>query len=257
MLIFVQTVKDYHAFSVQFELPDLRDNYDSKPTSFLAHFLGHEGRGSICAYLKRRGWLLDLSAGDSGEPRAVHLFKIEGTLTLEGYREQPIHLQADVRVQTLNTRYSPLRVGTQSRFRLYLSPLSVFPIGAIPLRRGVDNGSNALHFQGESTATYVRHHSCELVHGAVPTGVAHQRSFPVSQVRRKHRSTATRGVCPRACKGPLDGEEPFQGSDRQRPSVVNREVVRHAVHRAQARRCSPETRELVAHGDRQMRSSFV
>ncbi|TFK91904.1 LuxS/MPP-like metallohydrolase [Polyporus arcularius HHB13444] len=85
VLIFVQTVKDYHAFSVQFELPDLRDNYDSKPTSFLAHFLGHEGRGSICAYLKRRGWLLDLSVGDSGEPRAVHLFKIEGTLTLEGY----------------------------------------------------------------------------------------------------------------------------------------------------------------------------
>ncbi len=99
-MIFVQTVKDYHAFSVQFELPDLRDNYDSKPTSFLAHFLGHEGRGSICAYLKRRGWLLDLSAGDSGEPRAVHLFKIEGTLTLEGYREQPIHPEADVSVKT-------------------------------------------------------------------------------------------------------------------------------------------------------------
>ncbi|RPD65209.1 LuxS/MPP-like metallohydrolase [Lentinus tigrinus ALCF2SS1-6] len=68
-----------------FELPDIRDQYDSKPTSFLAHFLGHEGRGSICALLKKRGWLLDLSAGDSGDPRAVHLFKIEGTLTLEGY----------------------------------------------------------------------------------------------------------------------------------------------------------------------------
>ncbi|KAI0718393.1 LuxS/MPP-like metallohydrolase [Cerioporus squamosus] len=85
VMIFIQTVKDYHAFSVQFEMPDIREHFDSKPTSFLAHFLGHEGRGSICAYLKRRGWLLDLSAGDSGDPRAVHLFKIEGTLTLEGY----------------------------------------------------------------------------------------------------------------------------------------------------------------------------
>ena len=85
--IFVQTIKDYHAFSVQFELPDIREHYASKPTSFLAHFFGHEGRGSICAYLKKRGWLLDLSASDSGDPRSVQLFKVEGTLTLEGYRE--------------------------------------------------------------------------------------------------------------------------------------------------------------------------
>ena len=87
--IFVQTVKDYHAFSVQFELPDIREHYRTKPASFLAHFLGHEGRGSICAYLKKQGWLLSLSAGESGNTRGVLLFKIEGTLTLEGYRKPP------------------------------------------------------------------------------------------------------------------------------------------------------------------------
>ncbi|KAI0746531.1 LuxS/MPP-like metallohydrolase [Daedaleopsis nitida] len=78
-------VCDQYAFSVQFELPDLRERYLTLSTSLLGHLLGHEGKGSICAYLKKRGWLLGLSAGVSGNTRAVHLFKVEGTLTLEGY----------------------------------------------------------------------------------------------------------------------------------------------------------------------------
>ncbi|KAH9896624.1 LuxS/MPP-like metallohydrolase [Cubamyces lactineus] len=84
-VVFVQTVKDYHAFSLSFQLPDLREHYATKPASFLAHFLGHEGPGSICAYLKKRGWLLDISAGVSGTSRSVQFFKISGRLTLEGY----------------------------------------------------------------------------------------------------------------------------------------------------------------------------
>ncbi|KAI0658946.1 LuxS/MPP-like metallohydrolase [Cubamyces menziesii] len=84
-VVFVQTVKDYHAFSLTFQLPDLREHYATKPASYLAHFLGHEGPGSICAYLKKRGWLLDISAGVSGSSRSVQFFEISGRLTLEGY----------------------------------------------------------------------------------------------------------------------------------------------------------------------------
>lgn len=95
-MIFVQTVKDYHAFSLHFELPDLRQHYQTRPTSFLAHFLGHEGRGSICAYLKQKGWLLSLSAGESGDARGVQLFKVEGTLTLEGYRKLTFSISVSI-----------------------------------------------------------------------------------------------------------------------------------------------------------------
>ncbi|KAI0353367.1 LuxS/MPP-like metallohydrolase [Trametes cingulata] len=84
-VIFIETVKDYHGFSLSFHLPDLREHYTSKPASFLAHFLGHEGPGSVCAYLKKKGWLLDLSAGPTGTSRSVQFFKIQGRLTLEGY----------------------------------------------------------------------------------------------------------------------------------------------------------------------------
>ncbi|KAI0330109.1 LuxS/MPP-like metallohydrolase [Cubamyces sp. BRFM 1775] len=84
-VVFVQTVKDYHAFSLTFQLPDLREHYATKPAYFLTHFLGHESPGSICAYLKKRGWLLNISAGVSGTSRSVQFFKISGRLTLEGY----------------------------------------------------------------------------------------------------------------------------------------------------------------------------
>ncbi|TBU47821.1 LuxS/MPP-like metallohydrolase [Dichomitus squalens] len=84
-IVIVQTVKDVHAFSLQFGLPDLRQHVTSKPAAFLAHFLGHEGVGSVCAYLKKQGWLLNLSAFTSGHTRGPQTFNVDGTLTLEGY----------------------------------------------------------------------------------------------------------------------------------------------------------------------------
>ncbi len=86
-VIFIQTVKDFYAFDVSFQLPDLREHYETKPASFLAHFFGHEGPGSICAYLKKKGWLTSLSSGPSGSSRSVQFFAVHGRLTLEGYRK--------------------------------------------------------------------------------------------------------------------------------------------------------------------------
>ncbi|PIL27298.1 hypothetical protein GSI_10445 [Ganoderma sinense ZZ0214-1] len=84
-VVFVETVKDFYAFTLEFELPDLRAYATSKPTSFLAHFLGHEGYGSIYAYLKKQGWLLGLTASISGHTRASQTFAVSGNLTLQGY----------------------------------------------------------------------------------------------------------------------------------------------------------------------------
>ncbi|KAI0634940.1 LuxS/MPP-like metallohydrolase [Trametes polyzona] len=84
-VIFVQTVKDYYGLSLSFQLPDLREHFTSKPADFLAHFLGHEGPGSIYTCLKKAGWLLELSAGASGSSRGVQFFKVGCKLTAEGY----------------------------------------------------------------------------------------------------------------------------------------------------------------------------
>ncbi|CDO75620.1 hypothetical protein BN946_scf184840.g3 [Trametes cinnabarina] len=84
-ILFVQTVKDYYALKLSFQLPDLREHYTSKPASFLAHFLGHEGPGSVCAHLKKKGWILDLGAGPSGRSREPQFFNMQARLTLDGY----------------------------------------------------------------------------------------------------------------------------------------------------------------------------
>ncbi|OBZ78124.1 Insulin-degrading enzyme [Grifola frondosa] len=84
-IVFVNTVKDYHAFSLSFVIPDQQPHYTAKPSEILAHFLGHEGPGSICAYLKKKGWLLDINAGLSNHNRSVQMFKVQGKLTREGY----------------------------------------------------------------------------------------------------------------------------------------------------------------------------
>ena len=81
-------MKDYHSFQLAFPIPDQSPLYQTKPASFIAHFLGHEGPGSIYNYLKEKGWLLDINAGvQSYDNRSVSRFAISGTLTKEGYRK--------------------------------------------------------------------------------------------------------------------------------------------------------------------------
>ena len=89
ILVCAETVEDTHELRLEFELPDLRAHHDTaRPAAFLAHLLGHEGPGSACALLRRRGWLLELVAdGSAGDPRAVHLFQLRCKLTPEGYRQ--------------------------------------------------------------------------------------------------------------------------------------------------------------------------
>ena len=87
----MKTVKDYHEFSLTFHIPDQTPLFRTRPASNLAHFLGHEGVGSICAYLKSKGYLINISASPSSlRNRSVHTLEIEGKLTREGYCESNI-----------------------------------------------------------------------------------------------------------------------------------------------------------------------
>ncbi|OCH85237.1 LuxS/MPP-like metallohydrolase [Obba rivulosa] len=84
-IIYIKTVKDYYDFNLTFLIPDQAPLYETQPARVLAHFLGHEGPGSVCTYLKKKGWLVSLSASVSSRNRSVTTFKVDGTLTKEGY----------------------------------------------------------------------------------------------------------------------------------------------------------------------------
>ncbi|KAL5582861.1 hypothetical protein UlMin_015303 [Ulmus minor] len=63
----LEAVKDVHILDLTWTLPCLRQDYLKKPEDYIAHLLGHEGRGSLLSFLKARGWATSLSAGVGDE----------------------------------------------------------------------------------------------------------------------------------------------------------------------------------------------
>lgn len=82
----VQTIKKYQSLEISFPLEYQPPQWIYKPGSFLSHFLGHEGPGSMHSYLKKKGWITGLSAGPYNMGREIGNFKITITLTEDGFR---------------------------------------------------------------------------------------------------------------------------------------------------------------------------
>ncbi|KFK43001.1 hypothetical protein AALP_AA1G066600 [Arabis alpina] len=59
----LEAVKDVNILDLAWTLPPLRHAYVKKTEDYLAHLLGHEGRGSLLSFLKAKGWATSLSAG--------------------------------------------------------------------------------------------------------------------------------------------------------------------------------------------------
>ena len=55
-----------------------------KPDGYLAHLIGHEGKGSLLSALKRRGWCSHLDAGSRRVGREMAFFVVSVDLTEEG-----------------------------------------------------------------------------------------------------------------------------------------------------------------------------
>ncbi|KAF9454625.1 insulin-degrading enzyme [Macrolepiota fuliginosa MF-IS2] len=85
-LVSVQTIMDFHALEISFPLEYQPPLWRFKPASFLSHFVGHEGPGSLHSYLKNKGWIISLSSGPQSLARAFAMFKITIYLTEEGFK---------------------------------------------------------------------------------------------------------------------------------------------------------------------------
>lgn len=75
----------FHALEISFPLDYQPPHWQNKPGSFLAHFVGHEGRGSLHSYLKNKGWISSLSAGPQSLGRGFSMFKVTVHLTEAGF----------------------------------------------------------------------------------------------------------------------------------------------------------------------------
>ncbi|KAK1353121.1 Insulinase Peptidase family M16 family protein [Heracleum sosnowskyi] len=63
----LEAVKDIHMLDISWTLPSLRKDYMKKSEDYLAHLLGHEGKGSLHYFLKAKGWATSISAGVGDE----------------------------------------------------------------------------------------------------------------------------------------------------------------------------------------------
>ena len=76
--------KETYSVAFQFEIPSVMEDFRSKPVSYLANLLGHEGQGSLLAALKSLGWADSLSAGSGFMDRAQGTFQVSIGLTEPG-----------------------------------------------------------------------------------------------------------------------------------------------------------------------------
>jgi insulysin len=62
-LVFAKPVMDSRELNLTFPFLDEEYLYESQPSRYISHLIGHEGPGSIMAYIKTKGWANGLSAG--------------------------------------------------------------------------------------------------------------------------------------------------------------------------------------------------
>ncbi|KAF2091088.1 a-pheromone processing metallopeptidase Ste23 [Saccharata proteae CBS 121410] len=88
--LFAKPVTDLRNLDMYFTYPDEEELYESQPGRYLSHLIGHEGPGSILAYIKAKGWANGLGAGPMPLCPGCAFFTVSIRLTEEGlknYRE--------------------------------------------------------------------------------------------------------------------------------------------------------------------------
>ncbi|CAN7991917.1 unnamed protein product [Ixodes hexagonus] len=86
----VQPVKKVNNLSITWALPSLLHEYKTKPLEYISYVVGHEGAGSILAYLREKSWALNLVAGNEGtgfhHNSTCSLFNVTISLTEDGLK---------------------------------------------------------------------------------------------------------------------------------------------------------------------------
>ncbi|KAK5154964.1 hypothetical protein LTR04_005901 [Oleoguttula sp. CCFEE 6159] len=84
--IFAKPVMDSRMLDLYFPYQDEEDLYESQPGRYFSHLIGHEGPGSILAYIKSKGWANGLGAGPMPLCPGSAFFTISVRLTEDGLK---------------------------------------------------------------------------------------------------------------------------------------------------------------------------
>ncbi|XP_043857864.1 LOW QUALITY PROTEIN: nardilysin [Dromiciops gliroides] len=85
----VVPIRKVHALTITWALPPQQQHYRVKPLHYISWLVGHEGRGSILSFLRKKCWALALFGGNGEtgfeQNSTYSVFSISITLTDEGY----------------------------------------------------------------------------------------------------------------------------------------------------------------------------
>ena len=84
--IFAKPVMESRSLEIAFPFQDEEEMYETQPSRYLSHLIGHEGPGSILSYIKEKGWAQSLSAGAQPVCPGSAFFEIGVRLTPEGLK---------------------------------------------------------------------------------------------------------------------------------------------------------------------------
>lgn len=82
--VFAKPVMDSRSLEIHFPYQDEDEMYDTQPNRYISHLIGHEGPGSLLAYIKAKGWANGLSAGAVPICPGCAFFTISIKLTEDG-----------------------------------------------------------------------------------------------------------------------------------------------------------------------------
>lgn len=86
MQIFVKPVMDTRMLDIHFAFIDEDDLWESHPSKYISHLIGHEGPGSILSYIKAKGWANGLGAGPMPICPGTAHFSVSIRLTEDGLK---------------------------------------------------------------------------------------------------------------------------------------------------------------------------
>eukprot|EP01080_Neovahlkampfia_damariscottae_P000884 gene884-9795_t len=84
----ITPIKDIRTLTLIFPVDSKKGSYLTKVDRYYSHLIGHEGSGSLFAFLKKKGWLLGLASGCSSQFSEKCFFKIIMEMTEEGQNYQ-------------------------------------------------------------------------------------------------------------------------------------------------------------------------
>lgn len=82
--IYIRPVKDTRKLVMSFQFEAMSPHYRIKPLTYIAHLIGHEGAGSLIAYLRKQGLINTMTAGGGISGSHFKEFTLSFNLTKAG-----------------------------------------------------------------------------------------------------------------------------------------------------------------------------